>query len=367
MKHFIFSAFLCFLLAPGSAQSKKDILDALRNGPSLEASESTFKYNDQTLPALEIIIHAEVNDVEKAIRKFSETSLKAPLKKDHGVFVSGPGRVETVPGDSITLAFHVDKLNNGSSLQLAMSDARGWLNPKTAPEHIIAARALLKRFAVEFYGEYYNEWIAAETKDRDKLDKEIGRLEKSISSNAGSIKSEEGKKSAAEASIRNSKNEIKDLESEIRLLEEEQKKHKAQVERIDAENEVSRKELDNAQSVVNGKISAGDTDSKDYKKAVKDLEKKKKAHESKLKEKSSIQKKADKAESEVLKAKSRLNKAESSVRDNEERVRSADNAMDKLRREISEAENDMKKKQEECNEKDGIIRDLDAQSKKLVL
>ncbi len=167
--------------------------------------------------------------------------------------------------------------------------------------------------------------------------------------------------------MRTLKNEMQDLQSEIQLLEDAQKKHNSHVERINNEAEVSRKDLDNAQSLVNTKIASGDTESKDYKKAVKELEKQKKNHEAKLKEKDSIQDKADKAEAEVLKVKSRLNKAESSVRDNEERIRYAENTMDRLRREISEAENDLKKKQEELGEKSVIIRDLEAQAKKLVL
>ena len=367
MKHFIFTLFLCCLLIPGSAQNKKEILTALRNGPSIETNESAFKHNHENIPAIEITLHAEENEIEKSIRKFCEINLSAPLKKDHGIFVSSFGSIATIPGDSVSLAFRVDKVSYGTSLSLAIRNTRAWLNPQTGPDQIIAAKAILTRFAVEFYSEYYKEWIEDETKESDKLNKELGRINNSINAAAGNIKSEEGKKANAEASMRTLKNEMQDLQSEIQLLEEAQKKQSSHVERINNEAEVSRKDLDNAQSLVNTKIASGDTESKDYKKAVKELEKQKKNHEAKLKEKDSIQEKADKAEAEVLKVKSRLNKAESSVRDNEERIRYAENTMDRLRREISEAENDLKKKQEELGEKSVIIRDLEAQAKKLVL
>jgi chromosome segregation ATPase len=342
------------------AQKEEEIIKALQTTPSFDALAIEHSYNNMPGDAYKMLIHGEERDVQKSLRDFVKTQCGVDLKRSKGVYMNEPAIAKTISTDSLSIIVDFDEVINGVEVIIMASRDGKLLNDSLNSAEMNELEILLERFSKSFYNEYYEDLIKDQDKELGRAQKDFEKLEGKVESTQKSIDKANDKLKDEQADIKGYEDDKKSAEAEIKKLEKEKENLQKEVTHIEENIERNKSELNQYQGEVDAFSASGDTEGRDYKKAMKALSK---AQKEDMKLYSSLEKthkSVNKVESNILKAQEDKNDAESDIRKSEQEIKELEDDIKSYERDLKNHTKEMKELKEIRDEHQVLLDKLKA-------
>lgn len=341
-----------------TAQNEDKILVALQSTPNVVAASAQNPYNKSMSDSYELVLHADMKSVEKELKSFVQAQCGVSLKGSKGVLTHPMAVVRTVSTDSLSLAAMLEKQQDG--VKLIMLATRNDVPLSLAKDSVVMkeVKLLTERFAKRFYRDHYQRVIASEQKQLDKLKKEVSGLESKAGKQEDAENKAKGKISSAESNIRKAENDAKAAESGVKKAESEKERIQRDLDLTTAEIEKNKIELNGFQAQVDALNASGNTDSREFKKAMKELAKRQKLDQKLYAQLQKHNKSISKLDKTINKEKGRVSDAENVRRKNESAIKDQENTLRDADRELSSLSKDLQEAREKMSIQEDVLNRL---------
>lgn len=357
------SMILCaaWLLSLNSiAQKEEEIINALQTTPSFDALAVEHSYNNMAGDAYKMLIHGDERDVQKSLRDFVKTQCGVDLKRSKGVYMNEPAIAKTISTDSLSIIVDFDGVINGVEVIIMASKDGKLLSDSTNAAEMNELEILLERFSKSFYNEYYEDLIKDQDKALGRAQKDLEKIERKVESTKNDIDKANDKLKDEQSDIKGYEDDKKSAEAEIKKLEKEKENLQKEVNHIEENIERNKTELNEYQGEVDALSAAGDTDGRDYKKAMKALSK---AQKEDMKLYSSLEKthkSVNKVEDKMIKEQEDKNDAESDIRKSEAEIKELEDDIKSYERDLKKLTKEMEELQDVRDEEQKLFDKLKA-------
>jgi hypothetical protein len=345
---YLILAFILVFSLESRSQSENQVREALMNSPKVNVEKSSEQFGTSVQEVYKADIFAEKKDYEKALTAFLKSRYLLKFRSTSGTHTANDVLVKEWSADSLNVSWRTEEVGDKVVLTFTATSKTG------AP--VAAVDASLRQQIRDFYLNYYNEIVAAmskeemtQKKDVSKAASLIGRIEKNIQTAEKTAEKERLAGDKAETLRQNLETKKESQQQELEKLETEKLEMVEQQQLIDAE--ISGKQLQH-----NELNREGNLETKEAQRVMKDL--------NKLKERSAKGKAEQIKKSEAIyKAKDAISKTTTEARELEDtkkehisKEKSKRQEVDNLRSDLDKAR---KKKEEEEKEMTEVIKALE--------
>lgn len=244
--------FTILMTSAAFAQDEK-IVESLGERPAMTFSENDIQVKKESVNAYTAYVKGSADQVEKRFKKFMKDNYSVDFKKSKGMLAAEETKIAMITQDVVYLFAIIESDEKGARMDVMLRMGGKYLTDKSFPTESGKLRSMLNTFLHDFYVAQYDDVLASQRKEQDKLNKEV---EKMIKEGEKLAKSESGKESditKAEENIVKTEQLIVDSQAKIEQLKADIENYKKDIEQLKKDQMENAKKVEEGKKVVEAK------------------------------------------------------------------------------------------------------------------
>lgn len=228
---------IAFMGVHMNAQEDSKMMESLKKPLDVTVTETSVKFQKETIKAFTVYIHADAKKVEKKWKEVYGAKYACEFEKEKGAFIARNIKMSDITNESVNLIGMIEEDESGCKLDVAVDLGTAYITEKTHSTESSKIKNSVKNFTNDFYVGWYDSVIADERKDFEKSEKEHSKLIKEGEKLTKSIEGQNGKITKAEETIVKSEQQIADLKLKMEELKVDIENYRTEITKLETDIE----------------------------------------------------------------------------------------------------------------------------------